>query len=99
MQSTTDPAWQILSWKAAVGAALVAALAAVAKGFWALWQQRKELRWKQAELARELVDKWFSWTGSSNALRMVDEGAGEYSIDGYGTHNVVPGADIPRRSH
>jgi hypothetical protein len=96
MQPSTDLTWQIFSWKAAVGAALVAVLAALAKGIWALWQQRQELRWKQAELARELMDKWFSWAGSNNALRMVDEGAGEYSVEGYGTHQVDPSVDIPR---
>ncbi|HEU4648848.1 MAG TPA: hypothetical protein VFS33_07275 [Gemmatimonadales bacterium] len=96
MQAAPDPTWQTLSWQAAVVAALVAALAAVVKGFWALGQQRRELRWKQAELARELVDKWFEWEASNNALRMVDEGLGSYTVDGYGTHQIDPQVDIPR---
>lgn len=96
MQLNPDPTWQILAWKAAVGGALIAALAALVKGFWALWQQKRELRWKQAELARELMDKWFSWEGSNNALQMIDEGPGDYTIKGYGTHRVDPSVDIPR---
>lgn len=97
MQITLDPkSWQLFAWQAAVVAALVAAIAALVKGFWALWQQRKELRWKQAELARALTDKWFSWQGSNVALRMVDEGAGSYTVDGYGTSEVYPASDIPR---
>ena len=38
----------------------------------ALAQQQQELRWKQAELAREMMDAIFDYVPSNDAWRMVD---------------------------
>jgi hypothetical protein len=89
-------AWEQGSWQAAVFTALFAALVAMAQGLWALWQRREELRWKQSELARQLTNVWFDWQASDNALRMVDEGAGEYSLERYGKVTLDPRIAIPR---
>ena len=37
-----------------------------------LKQRAEELRWKQAELARTLLDEIFDFAPSNDALRMVD---------------------------
>jgi len=88
--------WESLSWRVTVISALFAAIVALVQGGFALVQRFREIRWKQAELARQLVDQWFSWEASNNALTMVDEGEGDYSLDRYGTHHVDPVNDIPK---
>ena len=81
---------------AAVWVALVAAGVALVQATFSIVQKWKELRWKQAELARELINNWFDWEGSKIALSMVDEGEGDYTLAGYGTYHVNPEIDIPQ---
>ena len=57
--------WEIASFKVAVFGAIAAAL-------WAVWQWRRDYRWKQAELARTLLDEIFDYKPSDVAWRIVD---------------------------
>ncbi len=57
--------WEILSFKVAV-------FSAICTGAWAVWLWRKDYRWKQAELARTLLDEIFDYKPSDVAWRIVD---------------------------
>jgi hypothetical protein len=81
---------------AAVWVALAAATVALIQAFFSIRQKQRELRWKQAELARELIDNLFEWPASRNALAIVDEGESDYELKGYGRHHVTPSVDIPK---
>lgn len=83
--------WEQLSWQAATFAALFAAIAALVQGAWALRERRRELRWKQAELARVLMDEWFGREPSNTALVMIDEGNGRYGSKDLGAYDVNAG--------
>jgi hypothetical protein len=50
----------------------VTIFSAVLTGAFALYQWRKDLRWKQAELARTMLDEIFDYPPSDDAWRMVD---------------------------
>ncbi len=65
--------WQILSWKVAVFIGLLSAMLALINVFIGLYQRSKDMRWKQAELARKLFDEIFDFQPSYNALIMIDE--------------------------
>lgn len=64
--------WEMLSFKATVAVALITLGSGVITGGFAVWQWRKEYRWKQAELARKLLDEIFDYDPSNDAWRMVD---------------------------
>ena len=75
-----DP-WQILSWKVAIVTGLAAAILALVQAIAALAQRAREMRWKQAELARKLLDDVYDFDPSHNALIMVDEFAESFQLD------------------
>jgi hypothetical protein len=64
--------WETRSFEAAVFLAIFTMLAGISAGFWAVWQWRTEHRWKQAELARTLLDEFFKAKPTHDAWRMVD---------------------------
>jgi len=69
---TVKNLWELWSFKATVIATLITFISAVVTGGFAVWQWRKDLRWKQAELARILLDEIFDYDPSNDAWRMVD---------------------------
>ena len=69
---TISSLWELRSFKATVAATLITLGSAVVTVGFAVWQWRKDYRWKQAELARELLDEIFDYAPSNDALRMVD---------------------------
>ena len=64
--------WETRSFQAAVYTALFTALSGVCTGAWAVWQWRDQHRWKQAKLARKMLDEIFDYRPSNDAWRMVD---------------------------
>lgn len=70
--SSAKELWELWSFKAAVVTTLITIMSAVATGGFAVWQWRRELRWKQAELARTMLDEIFDYGPSNDAWRMVD---------------------------
>lgn len=70
--SSAKDLWELWSFQAVVAATLITLVSAVVTGGFAVWQWRKELRWKQAELARILLDEIFDYGPSNDAWRMVD---------------------------
>ena len=60
--------WDLLTRAGGV----VAIMSAVLTGGFALFQWKKDLRWKQAELARSMLDEIFDYPPSDDAWRMVD---------------------------
>ena len=95
-KTANTPFWQETSWKVAAFTGLLAALLALIQASLSLRQRSRDMRWKQAELARNMMDEWFDFVPSDNALRMFDEGAGEYEVEKYGKHLVQPNIDIPK---
>jgi len=65
--------WELWSFKATVAAALITLVTAVVTGGFAVCQWRKDLRWRQADLARTLLDAIFNDPASNDAWRMVDD--------------------------
>ncbi|MEA3093651.1 MAG: hypothetical protein QOJ04_4993 [Caballeronia sp.] len=72
--------WQVNSWKAAVIAGLITAFLAVVQAIVATLQRRRELRWKQAETGRDLMDKLLDEPLSNAALLMLDSDVRIYKI-------------------
>jgi hypothetical protein len=70
--SSARELWELGSFKATIAATLITIGSAVVTGGFAVLQWRKELRWKQAELARTLLDEIFDYDPSNDAWRMVD---------------------------
>jgi hypothetical protein len=63
---------QILSWGAAIIGGLIAAFKAIAELRENRHLRARELRWKQAELAKELLDDLFTNQSAKDALQMID---------------------------
>ncbi len=62
---------QLVSWGVAIVGGLIAAFVAINQSRTNTKQRESELRWKQANLGRELVDEMFK-TPAEKALLMVD---------------------------
>jgi hypothetical protein len=72
--------WQVAAWQAAVFGGLITAFLAVVQATAATRQRRRELRWKQAEVGRDLMDKLLDEPLSNATLLMLDSNAREYRI-------------------
>lgn len=67
-------------WRSLVGepqdasqaARLLAGLATLAGGFFALWRWTVDQRWKRVQYAQQLLDKFFDKANTKIALRMLD---------------------------
>lgn len=64
--------WEVRSFQVAVFSAIFTAFTGFLAAWWAVWVWRRDLRWKQAELARTLLDEIFDYGPSNDAWRMVD---------------------------
>jgi hypothetical protein len=97
LANTLDP-WKVI--------AVVSSLLAVISGFivavigiiqWrgVTLKRASDFRWKQAELARMLMDEWFDWEYSQIALILVDEGADSYGLKNGVSFDLDPERDVP----
>jgi hypothetical protein len=64
--------WEVRSFQVAVFSAILTAFTGFLAAWWAVWVWWRDLRWKQAELARTLLDEIFDYGPSNDAWRMVD---------------------------
>src|SRR5262249_23226710 len=72
-EATPPELWQERSWQVAVFGGLLTAALAVVQAFLSLWQRRADFRWKQAELARQMIDEMYDFEPSHTALLMIDQ--------------------------
>lgn len=80
VDSATKDFWQVATWMvAAVGGPITAALA-IGQAVANRNQRKRELRWKKAELARELSEEVWEVEESRCALRMVDAHEREFKL-------------------
>src|SRR5215471_11296281 len=86
--------WELLSFKATVITALLTLAGGVVTAALAVRQSRKDYRWKQAELARSLLDDIFDDPPSNDAWRMVD--GEELYEDEQGNKYQITMADVRR---
>ena len=88
LQASSPDQWQLRSWKVAIVTGLVAAIVALITAIAGLIQRARETRWKQAELARKLLDDIFDFQPAYNALIMIDEFKESFQMDGGQTTDV-----------
>lgn len=87
--------WQERSWAVAAIGGVVAALLAIYQAFQSLIQRRRELRWKQADLARSMVDSWTSAAAAGTAFRMLRERSGKFVDQHTKEFDVSISRDLP----
>jgi len=76
-----DPnVWQENAWKVAVIGGLLTAFLAIIQAVAATRQRRRELRWKKAEMGRDLMDKVLDEPLSNAALLILDSEVRVYEI-------------------
>lgn len=81
---------QILSWGAAIIGGLIAAFKAIAELKENRELRARELRWKQAELAKELLDDLFTNKCAKDALQMIDFNKFSFEIqEGKGMEEIT----------
>jgi hypothetical protein len=73
--------------------ALIAAIFALAQARLSLAQRREDLRWKQAEVAKKVVDEWFDWDESRDALLMIEPRKRRYVLPN-GESHVIEQPDV-----
>jgi hypothetical protein len=64
--------WEENSFKAAVFGAIATFALGIATGIWGVIVWRKDYRWKQAELARKLLDELYEYERSNAAVELID---------------------------
>src|SRR5262249_44293221 len=74
--------WQVAAWMVAVGGGLIAAGIAIHQAFENRKLRERELRWKQAESGKRLIDEIFHEAGSNAATLMLDSWHRNYAIEG-----------------
>lgn len=74
---------EVTAWSVGILGALVAASIGIWQMVETRYQRTEELRWRQANLARELIDKMLADEQAGSALRMLDweEQSHEYEIE------------------
>jgi hypothetical protein len=71
-EKETRDYFEVLAFKATAATACVTVIFGLATGGWAVWLWRRDYRWKQAELARRLLDDIYEYELSNAAWGMVD---------------------------
>jgi hypothetical protein len=74
--------WQVAAWMVAVVGGLIAAGLAIYEAFENRKLRERELRWKQAESGKRIIDEIFHEPGSNAATLMLDSWHRSYDIDG-----------------
>src|SRR5690349_14296200 len=71
-QSTSPSFWEVWSWKIAVFGGLVAAFLGIIQAALGLRAKQRDLRWRQASVAKKLNDEMMEDPESWGAMLMLD---------------------------
>lgn len=104
MNSSTKEKFDITAKTVGIIGGVLSAIALVITLQSSTEQRARELRWKQANLAMELVDTMLSDPQAFDALRMVDWNGREYKINDkgktlIGTQDVISALDIDNNNN
>src|ERR1044071_1711023 len=96
MQDHGTSAPQIINWIVVAWSAVVTAALGVWSAFAAVRQRRRDLRFRQTELALRLMSEIFDYSPSAAALELLDEHAARHPKD---SPTLLRNEDIPRALH
>src|SRR5689334_14801935 len=80
--------WQLGTWIVGIIGGLVAATVAIAQQIQNRRQRERELRWKQAECGKKLIDEIFHDPYSNAATLMLDSWQRSYSVPDAGKMDI-----------
>ncbi len=90
--------WQVAAWIVAVVGGLIAAGLAIYQAFENRKLRERELRWRQAESGKQLIDEIFREPGSNAATLMLDSWHRSYTLPD-GTEAKIAWADVIEALH